>query len=123
MFVAKLTESGVEPFHAFAALVIPRRIVGSRQARESITGQFAFLDGVHAASSEASPFIDEKVVHDPTQPRSGFFDFHEVVELAVYLDEELLKKIFRFGLLSGQAPSETVQPVEVRSYEFFKRAG
>ena len=120
VFIAETKKRGVKLFHALPPLGIPERIVGSWQAREAVTGQFAFLDGVHAPASEAPPLINEKIVHNPAQPGSGFFDLHEVVEFAVCLDKEFLKKILCLGLLPGQTPRETVQAVKMRSYEFFE---
>lgn len=123
VFVTEEGECGIKPLNLLPALIIPDRVVGPGQAGKPITRQFALLDGMHAAASEAAAFVDKKVVHNPAQPGPGGIDFHEVVELAVCLDEELLKKILSFGLLPGQSPREAVQPVKVWSYEFFERIG
>ncbi len=48
-------------------------------------------------------------------------DVDQIVEFPVSLYKKFLKQILGLGLLARKTPCETVQPVEVRSYEFLKR--
>ena len=74
----------------------------------------ALVDEVHALAHEAPVLVDEQVIHDPRQPRAGFLDMDEFVEHAECLDEQLLEKVFGFGLAARQPPRQPEQAVEMR---------
>lgn len=76
---------------------------------------------MHASPGEAASLIDKKVVHNAGKPRPGLVDPGELIELAIRLDQELLKKVLGLCFAARQSPGETIQPVEVRPDEAFKR--
>ena len=78
---------------------------------------------MHALPRESPVPIHEQVVHDATQPRPGFLDFHEFVELAECLDQEFLEQVLGLSLGASEAPRETIQPVEVRPNDAIEDLG
>ena len=117
VLVAELGQGLVEPLQLFGADAIVGRIVGAWQAGEAFAGKRALFDSMHAATREPAPLVDKQVVHDPAQPRAGFVDLDEIVELGKCLDQQLLEQVLGFGPGARESPCEAVQPVEVRPDE------
>ena len=76
---------------------------------------------MQALAGEAALLVDEKIVHNAAQPGAGLVDFHEVVDLAVRLDEELLEQVLGFGFAARQPPGETIQAIKMWPDESFER--
>lgn len=72
---------------------------------------------MHAAACETPPLVYKEVIHDLAQPRAGFVNLDEIVELRERLDQKLLEQILGFGPGARQSPCEAVQPIEVRPDE------
>ena len=121
VFVAELPERAVQLLHFLEAFVIERRIFVAGQAFEAIARERTLLDGVQALAREAALLIDEQIVHNATEPRPGLLDFHEVIDLAVGLDEEFLEQVLGLGLAAGQSPGEPIQTVEMWPDKTFER--
>ena len=120
MFVAELCEGTIETPDLLQALVIVNRVRVACDALKAITGELSFLDGVHATAREAAPLVNEKVVHNASQPGPWLVDVDEVVDLGEGFYQQLLKKVLGFGFRAGQAPRQPVQAIEVRSHESFE---
>jgi hypothetical protein len=121
MFVAKLGQSRVEALNLLNSLIlgdwIRARVICAGQPVNAVSGQLAFLYGVHALSRETAFFVDKQVVHHTTKPRARLIDGREIVDLAVGLDQQFLEQVFRFRFAAGKPPGETVQAIEVRSHQ------
>jgi len=113
VFVAELLQCPVETLHFLEALVVERRVLGARKALEAVARERPFLDRVQAPPGEAALLVDEKVIHNATQPGSWLVDIHEIVDFAEGLYKEFLEQVLGFGFAAGQSPGKPVQPVEM----------
>jgi len=113
MFVAELLQRRVKLLHFLESLVVERRILGTREPFEAVAREHPFLDRVQTPTGEAALLVDEQVIHNAAQPGAGLVDFHEIVDLAVGLDEEFLEQVLGFCFAAGQSPGETIEPVEM----------
>lgn len=121
MVIAKLGEGRVEASQPDVTGVVFCRIVWPRHAGQALTWQAALVDDVQALPGEAPPFVDKQVVHDPAQPRAGFVDLDEVVELREGPGQQLLEQVFGLVFGAGQAPGEAIQAIEVRPDQALER--
>ena len=121
VFVAEPLKRAVELLHFFVALVVECRVFGAGKAFEALTAERAFLDGMQPLACEAALFVNKQIVHNAAQPGAGLVDFHEVVDLAVRLDEEFLEQVLGFGFATGQSPGEPIEPAEMGPDEAFER--
>ena len=124
MLIAKLGQRPVEALNLLTPLIIGNwisaRVRVCGQALNAVACQLALINGMDAGACEAPPLVDEKVIHDAAQPRPGLFDARQLVNLAVGLDEQLLKKVFRLSLAAGEPPCESIQPLEMRPHKTLK---
>lgn len=123
VFIAQLSQRGVQLLNGLVTAMVVSRVVRAGQARNAIAGELPLFDGKHAATRKTALLVNEQVVHNAAQPRSGRVLCYKVVQLAERLDQQFLKQVF--GLCPGtrQAPRETIQAVEVRSYQTLESPG
>ena len=123
VFLAQLLQCRIEapeflqPFPVFDGVEV------ARQVREPLSRQVSLVDEVHALAGEAPVLIHELVIHHPAQPRAGFLDMDEFVELAESLDQQLLEQVLGFGLAAREPPRQPVQPVEMGPHQAFEDLG
>jgi len=121
VLITELGQRLVEPLHLLESPLIERRVVRARQPGKAVAGQSALLDRMQAAAGESASFIDKQVVHDPAQPRPGFVDLDEIVELAECLNQQFLEQVLRLSFAAGQTPRQAIQAIEVRPDQALER--
>ena len=65
-------------------------------------------------------FVDERIAHDPVEPRAGVGAFLELVEEPEGLEEGFLEQIICRILIAGQVQPIAIQHIHVRYHDRFK---
>ncbi len=123
VFLTELLQCRIQPPEFLQPFPVIDRIEIAGQVGKPLPRQMPLVDEVHALTGKAAVLIDELVVHHAAQPRAGFLDIDEFVELAECLDQQLLEQVFGFGLGAGEPPRQPVKAVEMRSHQAFENLG
>jgi len=120
VFIAEFREREVERPEPLEALIVTNGVLITGESVQTLGGEEALVNSVYSAPRKTPPLVNEEVVHDTGQPRSGLVYGDEVVELSECLDQQVLEQVFSFGAATGQAKREPIQPVKVWSHQFLE---
>ena len=120
VFIAEFREREVERPESLEALTVTNGVLITGESVQTLGGEEAFLNSVYSAPRKTPSLVDEEVVHDTGQPRSGLVYGDEVVELSECLDQQVLEQVFSFGTATGQAKRKPIQPVKVWPHQLFE---
>ena len=120
VFIAEFREREVERPESLEALTVTNGVLITGESVQTLGGEETFLNSVYSAPRKTPPLVNEEVVHDTGQPRSGLVYGDEVVELSECLDQQVLEQVFSFGTAPGQAKRKSIQPVKVWPHQFLE---
>ena len=123
VFLAQLLQRRIQAPEFLESFLVLDGIEVTGEVRESLSRQVPFVDEVHALAREPPVLVHEQVIHDAAQPRPRFLDMDEFVEHAESLDQELLEKVFGFGLRAREPPRQSVKAVEIRPHHALEHFG